>query len=73
MVKHRSSEEERGPFDEDDIELQISSQSSSSKLETGLKILKYFLMMFVRLLIIGTSIHIYHVFYQESVSPSFHR
>jgi len=74
IVKHKASEEEgRGPFDEDDIELQLSSQSSSSNLETGLKVLRYFLVMFVGLLIIGTSIHIYHVFYQESVQPPFHR
>ena len=74
IVKHKASEEEgRGPFDEDDIELQLSSQSSSSNLKTGLKLLKYLLVMFIGLLIIGTSIHIYHVFYQESVSPSFYR
>ena len=74
IVKRNSSEEEgRGPFDEDDIELQLSSRSSSSNLKTGWKLLKYLLVMFIGLLIIGTSIHIYHVSYQGSVSPSFHR
>jgi len=57
-------EEERGPFDEDDIELQLSSHSLSN-LELGLKVLKYCSILFLGLVIIGGSFHISNVLYRK--------
>jgi len=61
-------EEERGPFDEDDIELQLSSHSSSN-LELAVKVLKYCTILFLGLIIIGGSFHITNVLYQPYVPP----
>jgi len=59
-------EEETGPFDEDDIELQLSSHSTSN-LEIGLKVLKYCSILFLGLVVIGGSFHISNVLYQPYV------
>ena len=61
----REYEEGRGAFDEDDIELQLSSHSRSrSNVEMGLRVLKYLTILFLGLNVIGTSLHISNVFYQ---------
>jgi len=70
IVKRDSTEEGRGPFDEDDIELQLSSYShsrSSSNVEMGLRVLKYLTITFLGLVVIGISIHISNVLYQAYV------
>jgi hypothetical protein len=63
IVKREPFEEGAGPFDEDDIELQLSSHSRS-RLELGLRVLKYLTIVLLGLVIIGTSLHISNVLYQ---------
>jgi hypothetical protein len=69
----REYEEGRGVFDEDDIELQLSSHSrSSSNVEMGLRVLKYLTIVFLGLIVIVTSIHISNVLYQTYVLPPYY-
>jgi len=67
-IKRESFEEGTGPFDEDDIELQLSSHSSSN-LELTFKVLKNCTILFLGLIFIGGSFHISNVLYQPYVPP----
>lgn len=55
----------QGPFDEDDIELQLSSTKSKSDRVKGLNILRYVSVLFLGLVSIGSSIHMGHILYSN--------
>ena len=65
IINREYEEGGRGAFDEDDIEIQLSPHSrSSSNVEIRLRVLQYLTIVFLGLIVIGTSIHISNVLYQ---------
>lgn len=59
------SEDGRGPFDEDDIELQLSSSTTlkGSRGERVLRVLRFSFVLFLGLVLIGASVRIGDMFY----------